>query len=166
MRPLRDALRAQDRSLAERLAHTLKGVAGSIGASTLEAQAAALEEALRHGAQVSEIEPLIRPPEANLAALVQALQTHLPALADENRAAFAGEALASSCQHLADLLAQQDFEAEDYFAKHRAQFQMALGGDYEDVKLAMERFNFEQALTALKQACGKKAIHLKPGFVS
>jgi len=50
------ALAADDRPLAERLAHTLKGVAGNIGAGEVQAAAADLEQALRDGLPRPDLE--------------------------------------------------------------------------------------------------------------
>ena len=43
MRPIADAWKSGDRELAQRLAHTLKGVAGTIGAVDVQAAAQAVE---------------------------------------------------------------------------------------------------------------------------
>jgi two-component system sensor histidine kinase/response regulator len=51
-----NALAKGDRSLAERLAHTLKGVAGNIGAAGVQSSAAALERAIRERSSADEIE--------------------------------------------------------------------------------------------------------------
>ena len=51
-----DALATGDHSLAERLAHTLKGVAGNIGAAAVQSAAAALERAIRDRSTADEIE--------------------------------------------------------------------------------------------------------------
>jgi CheY-like chemotaxis protein len=57
---IREAMFRHDLSGAERLAHTLKGTAGTLGAHALQQQAALLEEALRTGgctdAQLQELE--------------------------------------------------------------------------------------------------------------
>ena len=50
------ALAEKDRALAERLAHTVKGVAGNIGASAVQNAAANLEKAIKGSAPAAEIE--------------------------------------------------------------------------------------------------------------
>ena len=50
------ALAENDRALAERLAHTVKGVAGNIGASAVQNAAANLEKAIAGSAPAAEIE--------------------------------------------------------------------------------------------------------------
>jgi hypothetical protein len=62
------------------------------------------------------------------------------------------------CNRLAQLLAQQDFEAEELFARHRGAFATAFGGDSLAIQAAIERFDFEAALAELKRACGKQSI--------
>ena len=51
-----DALAKGDHALAERLAHTLKGVAGNIGAAGVQSAAAALERVIRDRSNADEIE--------------------------------------------------------------------------------------------------------------
>src|SRR4029077_12556361 len=51
-----DALATGDHALAERLAHTLKGVAGNIGATGVQSAAAALERAIRDRSNAEEVE--------------------------------------------------------------------------------------------------------------
>lgn len=70
---IRTQLTANDAATAERLAHTLKGVSGNIGAASVEAQAALLEKALREGLSPPAIE-------ARLSETAQALQPLLKAL--------------------------------------------------------------------------------------
>ena len=50
------ALAENDRALAERLAHTVKGVAGNIGATAVQNAAANLEKAIKGSAPAAEIE--------------------------------------------------------------------------------------------------------------
>jgi two-component system sensor histidine kinase/response regulator len=51
---IRERLAAEDRETAERIAHTIKGVAGSLGAATVQMAAADLERALKGGASSVE----------------------------------------------------------------------------------------------------------------
>ena len=50
------ALAKNDRALAERLAHSVKGVAGNLGASAVQNAAANLEKAIASSAPAAEIE--------------------------------------------------------------------------------------------------------------
>ena len=56
---IRDALQRNETTLAERLAHTLKGVAGNIGATQVQSTAGALEKAIRDGAPADHLQSAI-----------------------------------------------------------------------------------------------------------
>jgi HPt (histidine-containing phosphotransfer) domain-containing protein len=75
VKAIQDALLAGDASAAEREAHSLKGVASTLGATGLAEQAARVETALKTGQKVDEaIESLSR----SLVAVVEAIQSTLP----------------------------------------------------------------------------------------
>jgi len=57
---IREALNKDERTLAERLAHTLKGVAGNIGATAVQSTAGALEKAIRDGALPPNLQSAIQ----------------------------------------------------------------------------------------------------------
>ncbi|MCB1777304.1 MAG: response regulator, partial [Candidatus Competibacteraceae bacterium] len=75
---IRAALTAADRETAERLAHTLKGVAGNIGATPLQTSAADLEQALRQPVDGSaQLEPLLMQTSQILGTLINGLRAAL-----------------------------------------------------------------------------------------
>ena len=71
------ALAEKDRALAERLAHTVKGVAGNIGAHAVQNAAAHLEKAIKGSSPAAEIEPARVALEQCLVPLIQGLRTAL-----------------------------------------------------------------------------------------
>ncbi|MDB5871242.1 MAG: hypothetical protein JWQ07_684 [Ramlibacter sp.] len=75
---LRRALDSDDWPTAERLAHTARGVAGSIGALLVPEHAQALELALRAKRPRAEVEQLLLPLEERVAVLIEALERVLP----------------------------------------------------------------------------------------
>ena len=72
------ALAQGDTALAERLAHTLKGVAGNIGAKPVQAAAGVLEKLIRDRAAAAETEPALRQVAAALDPLLAQLRSSLP----------------------------------------------------------------------------------------
>jgi two-component system, sensor histidine kinase and response regulator len=75
VKAIRDALSVGDASTAEREAHSLKGVASTLGATALAEQAARVETAIKTGQNVDEaIESLSR----SLVAVMEAIQSTLP----------------------------------------------------------------------------------------
>jgi two-component system sensor histidine kinase/response regulator len=70
---LRQAIESDDRALAERVAHTLKGAAGLVGASFVQGLAAELETELRRGAKDRTLQPLLDQLERDMQALLEQL---------------------------------------------------------------------------------------------
>jgi len=70
-------VQGQDWSSAEMVAHTLKGVAGNIGAHSLQAQAGRLEEALREPARRSDAAALAQVLARQLAELIVGIEAQL-----------------------------------------------------------------------------------------
>ena len=75
---IRQALAADDRETAERLAHTLRGITGTLGAKDLQELAASLENSIRNG-ESGEIDPLLARIERELAAFVGGIDRALEA---------------------------------------------------------------------------------------
>jgi polar amino acid transport system substrate-binding protein len=73
MARIRNSLAAEDLVVAQRVAHTLKGVGGAIGAVGLQQRAGALESALR-AERMKEVEPLVEGLGSALQPLLDALQ--------------------------------------------------------------------------------------------
>jgi len=75
---VREALAADDSNTAERLAHTLRGITGTLGAKTLQDLAASLESSI-HKAESGEVDSLLARIDQELATFIasidQALET-------------------------------------------------------------------------------------------
>ena len=80
VRSLQEALQAQDRATAQRLAHTLKGVSATIGATAVADFAGAIEHTLREELPQPALDMAITALEAPLAAMMLALEAWLPPL--------------------------------------------------------------------------------------
>ena len=75
---VRAALAAGDRATAERLAHTLKGVSGNVGATQVQDLAGAVEQAIKDGQPDDEVLLRLVELELPLGALVAGLLAQLP----------------------------------------------------------------------------------------
>ncbi len=159
---IRAALNAGDIALAERVAHTLKGVAGSIGATELERDASALETAIHAKATRDMIDAALLPAGLRLDTLVAGLNEKLPAAAThELSQTDQADHVVMVCAQLARLLAEQDFEAEEVFEQNRDVLEAALGAGFAPVKSAMETLKFDHALIALNTACLERQIKIR-----
>jgi two-component system sensor histidine kinase/response regulator len=75
---IRQTLATGDLTTAERVAHTIKGVSGNVGATVVQELAAALEHALREGHPLPDILDRLAPLENELVILIAALEAQLP----------------------------------------------------------------------------------------
>jgi two-component system sensor histidine kinase/response regulator len=157
---VRAALDAGDAVAAERVAHTLKGTAGSIGATALQAEAAALEQALHERAARAALEPLLQACSAQLEPLVLALDSWLAASQATDQQAPdtapveppAAQALRAALQRLERLLLDSDSAAEQAWDQDAALFHFLLGARWGEVDAALRGFDYEQALQDLREA--------------
>jgi len=153
---IQQALRAADGASAERLAHTLKGLAASMGAEPLRALAAKLEQALNEGADTDVLERLIPPAQLQLDALVAALR-ETPGLiveplrhADAVLTSLQQEDLQAVLKQLKVLLEQDDSEAQSLWEGHATGLR-ALLPHADQLEQAINGFDFEEALRLLQQ---------------
>ena len=160
---IRAALDAGDTATAERLAHTAKAVSGNIGADTVQALAAHVEQAIHEAQPRSSVDAALQALEADLGPLVAALSAWLATLASVDRAAPGGEvdeaALAAVVQQLDALLAQDDAGAVRLLAEHADLLRSALATAFAGVEDALRNYDFETALSRLRAAMAERAAH-------
>ena len=155
---IRSALE-QDRELAERLAHSLRGVAGLLGAAAVHELSSQLETGIRHGARESELEPLLDELDETLGALHAAIDRVMPeqvnALPDADRNGIDREAAQAAIRRLGRLLRESDGDAADAFDRSAGLLAAALdAASWNDIERAVTLYDFDAALTALRAAAG------------
>jgi len=150
---IRSALAEGRKADAERAAHTLKGVAGSIGARELQAEAAAVEAALRRDAPAAEVLPLLDRTATTLAALLAALAAVVP---PETSVRAAGpvnpQALRDAVERIERLLEQDDVEAVAALDAAAPLLTAAFGERATALRKLVKGYRFEDALAALREA--------------
>jgi len=147
---LAEALQSDDPDTAQRLAHTLKGVAGTLGARRLEAAAGTVELALRDGRRDSARTLLLDDLRTALHALLDFIRG-LPSLEPEKPEieADAGRARAVLAE-LEPLLAADDIAVGELFEAQRGLLAATLGDDMRALAIAIERFDFPAALAQVR----------------
>ncbi|BDT68562.1 sensor histidine kinase RcsC [Comamonadaceae bacterium OS-1] len=143
-----------DAATAERLAHTLRGLAGSLGATELQGDATALETAIRQHQPREAIDGLIGVCAARLDPLVAALAAQLPGLQDGIGAAptgaFDAEQFQAVRSRLMGLLGEDDPRAADVWRDHAPLLRAGLEGRFDTVAQALADFEFGVALQLLE----------------
>ena len=175
-----EAMAGADLALALRQAHTLRGLAATVGATALQDSAAQLENALRAvadgGPPVADIQPLLAQLQARIDALVQPLLAwqagagvgantdagrptalyapNTPPSAPTSAAPGAAPEsdVRAALHSLYALLQQDDPEALDYLRHNAALVRQALGPALGALQAATENFDFDTALGLLHSA--------------
>jgi PAS domain S-box-containing protein len=158
---IRAALTCGDRPTAERVAHTLKGVSGNIGAGVVEQAGAELERAIQDRSETTE---MIARLEGVLGAMVEGLRSGLdhaaPQCAAPVATAASAEQGASALQRLAALLADGDGQAVDYLIEHAGPLRSVCEAEYAAIEKAIDNFDFEAALERLNATAARAGIPL------
>ncbi|MBV8552516.1 MAG: response regulator [Acidobacteriaceae bacterium] len=149
------ALDSGDRKLAERIAHTVKGVAGNIGMAQVQGAAAKLEAAIRE--ESSQLPSLLEEFASILGWQVDAIRQASGGSAtsrpdEKPTSAFNVEVASAAVARLRALVAASDGDAEDGFLN----LQKALAGTIEKPLLdalsaAINEFDFDTALLKLDE---------------
>ena len=166
---LRGALYIGNWEEAQRMAHTLKGLAGSVGMAAIQRRAEELEQAMQDGQSLQSLEVSLHSLEHELTPFIAQLRQRLPwqnhalALADD---APDPAVLAAVCRRLAALLADDNLEALELLTENEWLLRRAFVDAYDRIETEVRNFNGASALAQLQQAAKEKAIDLqRPGAV-
>jgi len=151
------ALTAGDHASAERIAHTVKGVAGNLGAGAVQASAADLEQAIARRGDADRLEAGRQRLAGELDALIGRLRPALgedPALAGPLTSAAADpEALKVLVAQMRKQLSELDPGAADVLDDNRERFHSLLGGDeFSKFEQHVHGYAFGEAQALLERA--------------
>ncbi|MDP3876190.1 MAG: response regulator [Methylobacter sp.] len=146
------ALEDKDFTSAERLAHTLKAVAGNIGANDLPRLAESLETAIRERHPPHEIEHWLTRLHPPLQNLIMQLEQKLPEAPVEATIAVDKNKLKAICEQMDKLLADDDAEALDVMRANASLLHSAFPKAFDKIDAGMRALDFEAALLALRAA--------------
>jgi signal transduction histidine kinase/DNA-binding response OmpR family regulator/HPt (histidine-containing phosphotransfer) domain-containing protein len=162
------ALETGDRGLAERIAHTVKGVAGNIGITGVQSAAQKVEKAVREGqdsvpALLGEFASLMK---TQVSAIEQALRDTAAVQPEEaSTAPFCEETAVAAIDRLRTLLEASDGGAEEAFRNLHAAVAGAVDKPQLDaLNASITDFDFETALLKLNQIaehCAPNGEHAK-----
>jgi two-component system sensor histidine kinase/response regulator len=153
---IRRELAADNRNEARRLAHSLKGAAGTLGAETIRQAAAELEAAIRDAEPGSDLEALI----SNCASTYNTLSDALAGILPEPAGTTTGTAPANQeISRLRLLLRSSDFCALGLSTEQAPALKALLGKNYTAFDLAIGNFDFEAALALLDTNGGENSRH-------
>ncbi len=163
VRTIQESIDGKRDEEALRLAHTLKGVSGSLGAMDLYAATQEVETALKAGDRAKAVACLPRV-EERLQTVIFGLAA-LPAIAAEVSAAGPSrdvnrEALGAAMKVLADLLRKNNPDAEVALETVTALCPNQWAGSIRRLGLTLGTFDFKGAMRALDALAGDAAVAL------
>ena len=155
---IRDALTQGDSALAERLAHTVKGVAGNIGAQLIQTAAGRVETLIRSRAQAAELETAIQ----ELSAVLDPLVAQLKASAPESPASTQPDPAAApvdpaaareAAAQLIQLLNEFDPGAADFMEANQAKLRALFSVEgWAQLNSLIQGYAFQDCLPLVEQA--------------
>jgi HPt (histidine-containing phosphotransfer) domain-containing protein len=146
------ALEANDWDTAERLAHTLKGVSGNIGATGLQQLAEKLEAAIRERQPRKAVDARLDELNKPLATLIAQLEQKLPQARGKTAVTVDPKKLKAVCDKLEALLADDDAEAGDVLDANADLLAAAFSTHYREIDGSIRSFDFTAARAALSAA--------------
>ena len=161
---LRGALYIGNGDEAVRLVHTLKGLAGSVGAVGVQRHAEALEQAMYEGQSLQMLEVSLHGLERELQPFLAQLHAHLPwqdhamGLVEDDPDPMV---LAAVCRRLAALLADDNLEAVDLLVENEALLRRTFVDAFDRIEAEIRNFNCASALAQLEVAVQSHAIDIQ-----
>jgi two-component system sensor histidine kinase/response regulator len=150
-------LAAGDRQAAERGAHSLKGVAATLGADELAGRAGNLETGIREGAEETQVENLLGYVGEELDRLIEAIGLALPDEEAKSEVQVSPEdvdweAAKIVLVELDSMLDGNDGAVVDLYESNTDLVKAALGSDAGPIEEALLSWDFAAALDALRSA--------------
>jgi len=151
------ALEGGDRKLGERIAHTVKGVAGNLGISDVESAAQKLEKAIRDGQDSASTLNLLDQFAVTLRVHINSIRRALPGSAPtrevgERAVPFDRERTVCALNRLKTLLEANDGDSQEAFeALHDAVTGVVDKTHLDALGETINHFEFERALVKLEE---------------
>jgi PAS domain S-box-containing protein len=157
---VREALKAGDRALAERLSHTLKGLSGNIGAAGIQVAAGELERAIGGKEAEAPIEEILDRLSREMAATIEAIKPAVLAWAAEDpreaRLSRTSADPGETWKEFGRLVEESDTDSVDYLDSNRealAAFCPPEG--LAGIEAALKAYDFPAALRILRPRPGR-----------
>jgi two-component system sensor histidine kinase/response regulator len=156
------ALAAGDFPTAERLAHTLKGVAGNIGAKAVHGSAGELERVIRNRSGAVELDSAKNAVASALDPLISRLRTVAVSAAPESQpapVATDSARVSALAAELARLLAECDPGSVDFVETNRGPLQLLFAGQtWGEFEKLVQGYSFDEARAQLEKALKQHSL--------
>jgi PAS domain S-box-containing protein len=156
---IRTALNDGDKQTAERLAHTIKGINGNIGATLLQQQAAELESLIRNNEELANIEPKLAAFSQMLNDMATCIKNGLPSQEPHITKAVDMSKAPDVIKQLTDLLEADNSKAGAVIEDNLDLLRFVLGTKaFAKIDRAVKQFDLDEALEFLKERLAELEI--------
>jgi two-component system sensor histidine kinase/response regulator len=151
------ALEANDRARAERMAHSVKGAAGNLGASAVQNAAANLEKAIASSVPAAEIKPLCASLQECLEQLIPGLESALERPDGGSVQAGDPAQVKQAVEQLSRYLTESNAAAIDYFEEAKPHLRILFDAyEFEHFAGLVQSYAFSEAYEELMAAGERK----------
>jgi len=140
---------------AQRMAHSLKGSAATLGAETVSEHARSVELALKNHADPATVSPLFDALDRTFRELAARILTQ--SAAEPENAGADPMSVRNALKKLRAALAVDDVSSSDIFRNHAALLLGALGDDGRQLAHLIDNYDYSQALELVRAALAKQA---------
>jgi HPt (histidine-containing phosphotransfer) domain-containing protein len=154
---IRTALKNGDKDLAERIAHTVKGVSGNIGAADAQTAAGDLEASLHKDEAEGRIQEVLSQFSLAIGTAITKIRAALGSPSESRRITTDGKKLDPSAlreilQKLTLYAEESDSEAFEYLDSVREELSSSFPRkDFDELEEAMKAYDFPAALVTLRR---------------
>jgi two-component system sensor histidine kinase/response regulator len=154
------AITLMDLETAQRLAHTVKGLAGTIGATRLQEELAGLEDSLRNSDAIEVIKERAEKVKTLLEPLVAAIEGQLPNEKPPSASTVAVDPESSRklLDRLEPLLSNNDASVRRIVDNEGELLRSVLGKHYEEIIMDIGNYDFKSALAALRKVAVTQGV--------
>lgn len=155
---MQQALVHHDLTVIGKITHTLKGVAGNIGACQIAAATDEIEQAIRSNQPKSVITVLVDELQFVMNALLTAIESYLQEITPSvSSRQVVGEPCSANLDKLKQLLAESDSDALRYFNEIKDELVAMLSPeDFRQVERFIVNFEFDQAVERIHVLCSRE----------
>ena len=158
---IRHYLETDNQEEALRLLHTMKGIAGNIGAMQVFDLSYELENSLKKDNNREEVESNLLSLETSLQELIEDLEKALPPEYEFTKIPVEEKRLNKICANLLQLLQDDDTAATYFLEEYNDLLASAFSEDFSKIKEATKSYEFEIAISAIERARKSRNLRVR-----
>lgn len=142
---------SRNEQVMRRMAHTLKGLSSTIGASTVSKKAEVLEHTIQNNESIDEFEPALRDVESHLVPLIEAIDTEFSHAQETTSLPLSDRPLEPILHQLLELAGDADASAIELADEINDEMKAIMPDGWAEARRALTEYDFEAAQIHLQR---------------